>query len=93
MAEFPCTRCKEQTKYVCTTCEAPICKCKECSFPEINEDSVGWIAQRSVAYCKDCGDDSGEPLTKKICQKGQKKDLPESQSNDDYTPDEADIEV
>ena len=46
-----------------------------------------------MAYCKDCGDDNGEPPTKKIRREGQERGSSESQSDDDCTPDEADVEV
>ena len=60
--ERPCTGCKNQTKYVCIIYETPICNRKDCYLPE-NDDSLdGWIAQRSVAYCKDCGEENiGQP--------------------------------
>lgn len=61
MEDMLCKNCKKTTKYVCITCDTPICNRCECSIPEYNEDSVGWIAQRSVAYCKECGDITEAP--------------------------------
>lgn len=52
-----CSSCRNQTKYVCIACDTPICNREDCSIPESNEESVGWIPQRSVAYCKLCGDE------------------------------------
>lgn len=99
MAERACTGCKNQTKYHCITCEKPICNREECCVPENNENSVGWIAQRSVAYCKQCGDEyTGESRStnqsrKRIHGNEQGKSRNESLVKDDLlkTPNDVDI--
>ena len=44
-----CLICFEQTKYICIGCGIPICNI--CGIPEMNEETRGWSASRSVGYC------------------------------------------
>ena len=94
--ERPCTGCKNRTKYVCIICETPICNRKDCCLPE-NDDSLnGWIAQRSVAYCKDCGDENiGQPGSdrgrKRMHENSQGK-LHDENDDVDSSSNESDLE-
>jgi hypothetical protein len=105
MAELPCGSCISKTKYVCISCKIPICNRKDCSFAENNESISGWIAQRSVGYCKECeniknGESSGlgskRVLGKRrgqseVCNKIiSDKDFLESQSDVGNSTDESD---
>lgn len=47
-----CSSCFTNTKYVCIECRIPICN--KCSIFEINEDTGGWTAGRSVGLCEPC---------------------------------------
>ena len=51
-----CVKCSGLTKYVCLKSAKPLCnKSKECSVPA-DEDSPGWKAGVSVAYCVSCSE-------------------------------------
>ena len=50
--------------YICLKCAKPVCnKSKECSSPA-DEDSPGWKAGVSVAYCVSCSDEATTKVTK-----------------------------
>ncbi|XP_068684888.1 tigger transposable element-derived protein 6-like [Montipora foliosa] len=51
-----CVKCSSLTNYICLKCAKPVCnKSKACSSPA-DEDSLGWKAGVSVAYCVSCSD-------------------------------------
>lgn len=51
-----CVKCLGLTKYVCLKCAKPLCnKSKECSVLT-DEDSPGWKAGVSMAYCISCSE-------------------------------------
>ena len=47
-----CSSCFAKTKYTCLTCGDFFCM--RCSVFENNEDTPGWKAAKSVAYCESC---------------------------------------
>eukprot|EP00794_Sanderia_malayensis_P006289 gene6289-7011_t len=47
-----CESCMKQTKYICIICGIPVCTA--CSLEELDEDTRGWVACRSVGYCSAC---------------------------------------
>ena len=47
-----CTICKRNTS--CITCGKSVCVRVECSIAEEKEDTLGWVASRSVGYCLPC---------------------------------------
>jgi hypothetical protein len=53
-----CMSCLETTKYCCLHCKFPLCN--KCSVPEENEETRGWKAGKTVAYCEQCAKDVRE---------------------------------
>ena len=51
--EDSCMSCLGTTKYCCLRCKFPLCN--KCSVPEENEETPGWKAGKSVAYCETKG--------------------------------------
>ena len=47
-----CSSCFGKTKYTCLTCSNFFCM--RCSEFEKNENTPGWKAAKSVAYCESC---------------------------------------
>lgn len=47
-----CDSCFATTKYVCISCDMPICN--KCSCFETNEEQPGWVAGKRVGYCETC---------------------------------------
>ena len=47
-----CVSCFNETKYVCLSCGIPVCNIF--GKPELDEETRGWIENRSVGYCKKC---------------------------------------
>ena len=59
-----CVKCLSLTNYICLKCPKPVCnKSKECLSPA-DEDSPGWKAGVSVAYCVSCSDEATTKVTK-----------------------------
>jgi hypothetical protein len=53
-----------------------------CSLAELDETTAGWIAQKSVGYCKSCADDI---ISKPKCQEETPHKKPRVESNDSST--------
>ena len=51
-----CMSCLGTTKYCCLLCKYPLCN--KCSVPEVNEETPGWKAGKSVAYCEPCSNEA-----------------------------------
>ena len=49
-----CKFCGLATKYRCIECKDVVCNRSECSVPELDEETDGWIEQARVSYCNDC---------------------------------------
>ena len=56
--EDSCMSCLGTTKYCCLRCKFPLCN--KCSVPEENEETPGWKAGKSVAYCEPCSKEVAE---------------------------------
>jgi hypothetical protein len=82
MAEGPCESCTTLTKYSCINCSTFICNRVNCSLAELDETTAGWIAQKSVGYCKSCADDI---ISKPKCQEETPHKKPRVESNDSST--------
>ena len=88
MAEGPCDSCKTLTKYNCINCSSFICNRVACSLAELDENTAGWIAQQSVAYCKSCAneiisnskDPKEQPPIKKTRTKSNETKSPQTQA-------------
>ena len=88
----PCCVCGLITKYSCILCVRRICNRPECSVPEQNDDIDGWVANKSVAYCRDCNfqpgetveqvEDEGDDFTKAKKNMGRKSLLPSEHLDD-----------
>ena len=53
-----CSTCGKITKYTCISCPTVIC----CNCPvfEVDGEAEGWVARRSVGYCKICSEERTE---------------------------------
>ena len=49
-----CVECKTSTKYKCINCKVCVCNRRSCSVAEVDEETVGWLENISVAYCNSC---------------------------------------
>ena len=47
-----CISCLQLTSYSCISC--PMVICNKCSVFESDEETEGWVAQKSVGYCRFC---------------------------------------
>ena len=47
-----CTSCLQLTNYSCISCPTVICN--KCSVLESDEETEGWVARKSVGYCRFC---------------------------------------
>ena len=56
-----CSNCANVTKYICLTCERPVCnKSSDCSV-WADEENPGWKAGVAVAWCLPCFDKRNAP--------------------------------
>lgn len=62
--EQHCFTCEKSTKYHCITCGIPVCN--RCSIAEMDDDTVGWLPQRSVAYCNHCSMEQMKQIGKEM---------------------------
>lgn len=69
-----CFSCGSATKYRCITCAGPVCNRSECSVPEENDEIDGWVANKSVAYCRDCNFQPGNFSDKTIFEHDEVED-------------------
>lgn len=49
-----CVTCERATKYKCLNCKSVCCNRPTCSVAEVDEETVGWVENVSVAYCNSC---------------------------------------
>ena len=60
-----CSNCANVTKYICLTCERPVCnKSSDCSV-WADEENPGWKAGIAVAWCLPCFDKRNASLSQR----------------------------
>ena len=71
--------CFAKTKYTCLTCGNFFCM--RCSVFENKEDTLGWKAAKSFAYCEPC-------LNEKIERESSQTIMTKSQDDKDFSEDD-----